>query len=162
MPIANSPAQLPDQAETLSMSGLEYMQKLLSGEIAGTPISQTLNFHPHAVEKGRITYRGTPEFAHANQMGGLHGGWYGAVLDSCMATAVMSMLPQGSVYTTLEFKINITRAIPLGMLVEAIGSIQHCGRSTGVANGEIRGVEDGRLYATGSTTCLIMRPQPDD
>jgi len=43
------------------------------------------------------------------------------------------------------------------MLVEAIGTIQHSGRSTGVANGEIRGVEDGRLYATGSTTCLIMK-----
>ncbi len=65
--------------------------------------------------------------------------------------------PKRSTYTTLEFKPNITRAIPLGMLVEAIGTIQHSGRSTGVANGEIRGVEDGRLYATGSTTCLIMK-----
>lgn len=159
MPFAKSPADLPDQAATLSMSGLEYLQKMLTGEIAGTPISKTLNFHPYAVEKGRVRYRGTPKFDHANQMGGLHGGWYGAVLDSCMATAVMSMLPQGSVYTTLEFKINITRTIPLGMLIEAIGTAQHSGRSTGVANGEIRGVEDGRLYATGSTTCLIMTPQ---
>jgi len=159
MPIAQSPADLPSQDELLSMSGLEYLQKMLTGEIAGTPISKTLNFYPHAAEKGRVTYRGTPQFAHANQMGGLHGGWYGTVLDSCMATTVMSMLPKGSTYTTLEFKTNITRAIPLGMLVEAVGTIQHSGRSTGVANGEIRGVEDGRLYATGSTTCLIMKPR---
>ncbi len=157
MPTATSPADLPSRDELLSMSGLEYLQKMLTGEITGTPISKTLNFYPYAVEKGRVTYRGTPEFAHANQMGGLHGGWYGTVLDSCMATAVMSMLPKGSAYTTLEFKINITRAIPLGMLVEATGTIQHSGRSTGVANGEIRGVEDGKLYATGSTTCLIMK-----
>jgi acyl-coenzyme A thioesterase PaaI-like protein len=25
-----------------------------------------------------------------------------------------------------------------------------------VASGEIRGVDDGKLYATGSTTCIIM------
>ncbi len=158
MPTATSPADLPSLDELLSMSGLEYLQKMLTGEIAGTPISKTLNFHPHAVERGRVVFRGTPQFAHANQMGGLHGGWYGTVLDSCMATAVMSMLPKGSAYTTLEFKTNITRVLPLGTLIEAIGTIQHSGRSTGVANGEIRGVADGRLYATGSTTCLIMQP----
>ena len=66
-------------------------------------------------------------------------------------------LPKGSVYTTLEYKINITRAIPLGMKVLATGLILHAGRSTGVATGEVRGVEDGKLYATGSTTCLIMQ-----
>lgn len=158
MPAAQSPSDLPNLASTLTMSGLEYMQKMLSGEIAGTPMSQTLNFAPYAVEAGRVVFRGTPQFAHANQMGGLHGGWYGTVLDSCMACAVMSMLPKGSVYTTLEFKVNITRVIPEGMLIEAIGTIQHCGRSTGVSNGEIRGVENGKLYATGSTTCLIMQP----
>jgi acyl-coenzyme A thioesterase PaaI-like protein len=35
--------------------------------------------------------------------------------------------------------------------------VQHVGRSTGVAAGEIRGVEDGKVYATGSTTCIIMK-----
>jgi uncharacterized protein (TIGR00369 family) len=74
-----------------------------------------------------------------------------------MACAVMTKVPKGSVYTTLEYKINILRPIPLGMEVEAIGVAQHVGRSTGIANGEIRGVEDGRLYATGSTTCIVMK-----
>jgi acyl-coenzyme A thioesterase PaaI-like protein len=53
--------------------------------------------------------------------------------------------------------VNITRAIPLGLTVRATGMIQHAGRSTGVASGEIRGVDDGKLYASGSTTCLIMQ-----
>lgn len=158
MRTAQSLSDIPSQAEALSMSGLEYMQKMQSGDFAAPPIAETLNFFMHSVEKGCTVFRGTPEFAHANPMGGLHGGWYATLLDSCMACAVMSMLPQGSIYTTLEFKTNITRAIPLGMLVEATGLIQHFGRSTGVSNGEIRGVEDGKLYATGSTTCLVMRP----
>ena len=158
MTTAKSPSDLPDMAVTLSMSGLEYVQKMQSGEFTGPPIADTLNFFLHSVEKGCTVFRGTPEFSHANPMGGLHGGWYATILDSCMACAVMSMLPQGSIYTTLEFKVNITRAIPLGMLVEATGTVQHFGRSTGVSNGEVRGVEDGKLYATGSTTCLVMRP----
>lgn len=37
----------------------------------------------------------------------------------------------------------------------------HSGRSTGVASGELRGIKDDQLYATGSTTCIIMRPETD-
>jgi acyl-coenzyme A thioesterase PaaI-like protein len=43
------------------------------------------------------------------------------------------------------------------MEVDTIGIADHVGRSTGVAHGEIRGVEDGKLYATGSTTCIVMK-----
>jgi uncharacterized protein (TIGR00369 family) len=74
-----------------------------------------------------------------------------------MACAVMTKVPKGSFYTTLEYKINITRTIPLGTEILAIGSVDHAGRSTGVAHGEIRGVKDDKLYATGSTTCIIMQ-----
>jgi uncharacterized protein (TIGR00369 family) len=65
-------------------------------------------------------------------------------------------VPAGAAYTTLEYKINILRPIPLGLEIDCIGQTDHAGRSTGVAHGEIRGTQDGRLYATGSTTCIIM------
>jgi len=55
--------------------------------------------------------------------------------------------------------VNITRTLPLGVPVRAIGEVQHRGRSTAVARGELRGQEDDRLYATGTTTCLVMRPE---
>lgn len=144
--------------QLLSMSGLEYLRDMLAGKIAGPPIAKTLNYRLQRVDKGRVVFHGTPEFPHANPMRSVHGGWYGTVLDSCMACAVMTTVPKGSSYTTLEYKVNITRPIPLGMTVEAVGTVQHGGRSTGVAVGEIRGLKDGRLYATGSTTCIIMRP----
>ncbi len=70
----------------------------------------------------------------------------------------MTTLPTGHVYTTLEYQVNIMRPIPLGTEVQAVGESQHAGRSTGVARGEIRGAADGRLYATGSTTCIVMTP----
>lgn len=154
--IAKSPAEMPTREDLLSRSGLEFMRAVLTGELSGPPIAGVLNYTLHAVEKGRVAFRGTPLFEHTNPMGGLHGGWYGTLLDSCMACAVMTMVPKGQYYTTLEYRINIARALPIGMEIEAVGEVQHAGRSTGIARGEIRGLADGRLYATGSTTCLIM------
>ena len=153
---AISPADFPTREELLSMSGLEFMRGVLDGTVCAPPIARVLDYGLHAVDEGRVVFRGTPGFDHCNPMGGVHGGWYGTLLDSCMACAVMTKVPRGSFYTTLEYKVNITRAIPLGTQIEAIGTVDHAGRSTGVAHGEIREVASGRLYATGSTTCLIM------
>ncbi len=157
--IAQSMNDLPDMALMLSMSGLEFMQGVVNGTIAGPPIGHTLGFWPTLAEDGRVVFTGTPDFNATNPMRTVHGGWYGAILDSCMACAVMTKLPRGQAYTTLEYKINILRAIPIDTEIQAIGTVQHAGRSTGVANGEIRGTKDDRLYATGSTTCIFMTPQ---
>ena len=155
--IAQSPQDLPTQDEALALSGLDFMQGILDGSISGPPIGGALGYELTEVDEGRVVFRGAPEFGVTNPMGTVHGGWYGTLLDSCMACAVMTAVPRGSVYTTLEYKVNIVRPIPLGTQVDAIGVLQHAGRSTGVAVGEIRGVEDGKLYATGSTTCIIMK-----
>ena len=156
MPIANSPMDLLSLDQVLSMSGLEFMQGILEGRHPGPPIGQTMGYKLHEIADGRAVFRGAPQFNVTNPMGTIHGGWYGTLLDSAMACAVMTKVPRGSVYTTLEYKINITRAIPLGMEIDCIGVVDHSGRSTGIAHGEIRGVADGKLYATGSTTCIIM------
>ena len=144
------------QDELLSMSGLEFMQGILDGRLPAPPISQTMGYALHLVEQDRVIFRGTPSFDVTNPTGAVHGGWYGTLLDSAMACAVMTRVPRGSVYTTLEYKINIIRGLPIGTEIDCIGVVDHCGRSTGVAHGEIRGVDDGRLYATGSTTCIVM------
>ena len=155
---ATKPDDLPDKDRLLSMSGLEFMQAILDGTLPLPPISGLLNYQLDLVEPGRVTFRGTPEFTHTNPMGGVHGGWYGTLLDSCMACAVMTTVPKGSFYTTLEYKVNLTRAIPLGTEILAEGIVDHAGRTTGIAHGRIVGAQDGKLYATGSTTCLIMTP----
>lgn len=155
--IATHPDELLTQSEVLNLSGLEFMQTILDGSNPGPPIGATMGYTLHAVAEGTVTFRGAPQFNVTNPMGTVHGGWYGTLLDSAMACAVMTKVPRGSVYTTLEYKINILRGIPLGMQIDCIGVIDHVGRSTGVAHGEIRGVEDDKLYATGSTTCIVMK-----
>ncbi len=158
---AQSPEDLASVETLFSMSGLDFMQAIINGELPGPPIGQTLGFRPVHAENGSVTFEGTPEFKVMNPIGSVHGGWYGTILDSCMACAVHTTLAVGEIYTTLEFKINILRSIPVGTTVRAVGTVQHRGRTTGISSGEIRGVEDDKLYATGSTTCLIMKgPKP--
>ncbi|MEP1765243.1 MAG: PaaI family thioesterase [Sulfitobacter sp.] len=152
-----TPSEILSKSDTLSLSGLESMQKILDGTHPGPPIGATLGYALHSVELGKCVFRGTPEASVTNPMGTVHGGWYGTLLDSAMACAVLTHVPRGSIYTTLEYKINILRSIPIGMQIDCIGIVDHAGRSTGVSHGEIRGVEDGKLYATGSTTCIIMK-----
>ncbi len=156
MNFAQDPSELLSLQQTLEMSGLDYMTGILEGRLPAPPISATMNYRLHEVSEGRIVFRGAPLFEHCNPMGTVHGGWYGTLLDSSLACCVMTKLPKGRVYTTLEYKVNILRSIPIGMEIDCVAEAQHVGRSTGVSSGEIRGVEDGKLYATGSTTCIIM------
>ncbi|UWQ89805.1 PaaI family thioesterase [Rhodobacteraceae bacterium M382] len=153
---AKSPDDLLKMDDVLKLSGLEFMQGILEGRLPAPPISRVMGYRLHAVDAGRVVFRGTPEFDVTNPMGTVHGGWYGTLLDSAMACAVMTGVPRGSAYTTLEYKINILRSIPLGTEIDCVGVVDHVGRSTGVAHGEIRGVSDCKLYATGSTTCMVM------
>ena len=154
---ANEMRQLPSQEEILSMTGLEFVEKIKLGELPGAPIAKTLNYDLISVSLGQVIFRGAPKFDSMNPVGSVHGGWYGTLLDSAMACAVMTKIPKGSFYTTLEYKINIVKAIPIGMEIDAIGLVTHSGRSTGTADGKIIGTKDKILYATGSTTCLIMQ-----
>ncbi|MCK0095419.1 PaaI family thioesterase [Yoonia sp. F2084L] len=154
---ATTQDQMPDLDTTLSMSGLEFMQAMRDGTLSRPPISALMNYTLDEVTAGKVVFRGTPTFEHTNPAGGVHGGWYGTLLDSCMSCAVMTKTPKGSVYTTLEYKVSLVGAIPVGCEILATGMIEHAGRSTGVARGEIRDAASGKLYATGSATCLIMK-----
>jgi uncharacterized protein (TIGR00369 family) len=154
---AQSPGDLPTHDQIAAKSGREFMEAVLNGDFAAPPIAFTLGFAVHEIGEGRAVFRGEPSFSVYNPIGTVHGGWFGTLLDSCMACAVQTALPKGKAYTTLEFKVNIIR--PLFMSsgpVLAIGDATHVGRRTGVAEGRIVGEEDGKLYATGSTTCIIM------
>ena len=97
-----------------------------------------------------------PAEQHYNPIGTVHAGIAATLLDSAMACAVHSSLPLGKGYTTLEFKINLVRAVTVrtGML-RAVGQVVHSGKSTATAEARL---EDsaGKLYAHATTTCIIL------
>lgn len=143
----------------LSMSGLDYMRGVLAGTHPHPPMAGHMGLRLITVEEGRVVFEGAPTDAHLNPMGTTHGGWFGTILDSALGCAVMTTMLKGSVYTTLEYKVNLTRGLAPCTLVQADARVDHTGRTTAVAQVELRGVDDGRLYATGSTTCLVMTPR---
>ena len=149
------PPNLPKTDWFAARSGLEAMQAMLAGEISHPPMAQTLNYWLLSVADGEVAFAGVAQSGVTNPMGAVHGGWYGAVLDSAMGCAVMTKVPKGFWYTTLEYKVNLTRALPLGMQVTCSATVRHAGRSTAVADAIMIGA-DGRTYATGSTTCISM------
>ncbi|GAB3646779.1 PaaI family thioesterase [Ramlibacter alkalitolerans] len=137
-------------------SGLQVMQALLRGELPGAPIARTLDFLLVEADEGRAVFQGTPGPAHANPMGGVHGGWYATLLDSALGCAVHTMLPAGRGYTTAELGVNLVRAIgPKVQRVRAEGKVVHCGRQLATAEARLTG-PDGTLYAHATTTCLVF------
>lgn len=149
--------ELPTPAEIGSQSGLTFLRAILAGKLPAPPIAQALNYWLEAVEVGEVVFRGKPLLAAMNPIGSIHGGWFGTLLDSCMSCAVQSRLPKGAGYTTLEYKVNMLRPLVAGgPEVLAIGTAIHVGRRTGTAEGRIIGADDGKIYATGTATCLII------
>ncbi len=153
---AESAADFLPLAAVKEMTGLEYMQKMLAGEVPTTTFARGCNYRLSKVGPGLVEVTGTPGHEHTNAFGGVHGGWYGVILDTCLTCAVITGLPKGQFQTTLEYKVNMLRAIAPGTEVVGVGRLEHMGRSTGVARGEIRGVQDGRVYALGTATCFVM------
>ncbi|MEM7176840.1 MAG: PaaI family thioesterase [Pseudomonadota bacterium] len=157
---AESRDDLMPLSEIGKISGLEFITGIMDGRFPAPPIARTLDFQLTEVSAGRVVFTGTPQFAHFNPIGTVHGGWFGTLLDSCMACAVQSSLPAGQGYTTLEFKVNILRpAFETSGPLRAIGQVDHVGRRTATAVGRMLD-ENDKLFATGSTTCLVMPLPP--
>jgi uncharacterized protein (TIGR00369 family) len=142
------------------MSGLQIMQAMLAGELPYPHIMQTLDYSLLEVDKGRAVFQGVPQLMHYNPLGSVHGGWYATLLDSALGCAVHTTLEAGQSYTTAELGIHIVRAAShrSGPL-RAIGLVVHVGRQLATAEARIVGA-DGKLYAHGSTTCLVFQVPP--
>ena len=158
--IPTSPDEFPGPEAIRGLSGLEQMRRIASGEFPGAPIAGLIGYGLVEVEEGRVVFEGTPRFDLYNPLGSVHGGWFGVLLDSCMGCAVHSALPTGRSYTTLEYKVNILRAATAETgAIRAEGRAVHVGRRTATAEGRMVDA-DGRLYATGTTTCLVFEIPP--
>lgn len=141
-------------------TGLQQMQAMLDGLAPPPPISQTLDFTLISVADGEAVFQGQPQFKHYNPLGSVHGGWFATLLDSALGCSVHTTMPVGRGYTTLEFKVNLVRALTEQVpLVRAIGRVVHRGRQVTTSEATLVG-HDGKLYAHASTTCLLFDLPP--
>ncbi|HXM36035.1 MAG TPA: PaaI family thioesterase [Pyrinomonadaceae bacterium] len=139
------------------LSGLEYLRKIVAGELPPPPIGALMNFGISELSEGRAVFTVIPAEYHYNPIGVVHGGVAATLLDSAMGCAVHSTLPAGVGYTTLEIKVNYIRPMTAETgLVRCEAKVIHLGGRTATAEGRIED-ERGKLYAHGTTTCIIFR-----
>jgi uncharacterized protein (TIGR00369 family) len=145
-----------DDNQRRAMSGLEFVQGLVTGVVPLNPMAETLGYDIVEASKGRVVAAVEPHERHRNPAGTVHGGLAATLLDTCMGLAIQSTLDKGFGQKTLEFKISLVRRItPQTGLVKAEGTVIACGRRVGTAEGRMTD-KDGRILAHGTTTCLIF------
>lgn len=148
---------MPGAHAARSLSGLAYLHALQAGEYPPPPVLQLLGITIVEVAEGRAVFGLEPAEFHYNPIGSVHGGVAATILDSAMGCAVHTLLPAGTGYTTLEMKVSLVRAITTAAgPLRCEGTTLHIGSRTATAEGRLCD-EAGKLYAHGTTTCLLFR-----
>ncbi len=138
------------------LTGLEQMKLAFVTEGSGPAIGKTMDFHLETVEEGKAVFVGEPSEIHMNPIGSVHGGYAATLLDSALGCSIHTTLEPGERYTTVDLNVKYLRAMRPGMgKVTCTGEVVHKGRKIATAEARLVG-EDGKIYAHGSTTCIIL------
>lgn len=153
----NDPGEVA--ARMVQLGGLEYMRRVRDDESLRAPVARLLDFEDPEAGEGLAVFHMTPAEFHYNPLGTVHGGVLSTLLDSAMACAIHTLLPRSGAYTTLELKVNFVRPVTgeTGR-IRTEGRVLHMGSRVATAEGRILDAQ-GKLYAHGSTTCLLLRGQ---
>lgn len=155
MSTQHDPRAVAEQGRRLS--GMEYVQAIVTGDLPAPPISELMGFRLVLAEPGRAVFEMEPGPQHYNPIGSVHGGVALTLLDSAMGCAVHTLLEAGVGYTTLEVKTNFVRPIKADTgLIRCEGVVIHKGSRVVTAEGKVTD-GGGKLLAHGTTTCLIFR-----
>jgi uncharacterized protein (TIGR00369 family) len=141
--------------EIEGLTGLEFLDKVIRGELPAPPLSKTLGLHLVEASPGRAVFQGDPSPALFNPLGGVHGGFALALIDSATGCSLHSELPPGTGYTTVETKVNFVRPVPSQGTVRCEGRLLSRGRQIATAEAQLISAE-GKLLAHGTSTLIIL------
>ena len=146
-----------DPARFKGVSGLDAMRQLVGGLAAPPPIAATLDFTLVQVDAGLAAFEGQPAEWMENPLGSVHGGWISTLLDSALGCAVHTTLAAGMAYTSATLEVKFVRPVmaTTGRL-RAEAHVVHAGARLAVVEATLKGVSDGKLYASATSTCLIF------
>ena len=149
----------PSAIEADGLAGLEQLRRMMAGELPPAAMAATLGFAPVEVEPGRAVFEGEPGEAHLNPMGSVHGGYAATILDSALGCAVHATLAAGESYATASLEVKYLRPITRETgRVTATAEVVHQGSRQATAEARLTDEHD-RVLATGTTTCLILKPR---
>src|SRR5262249_44754211 len=110
-------------AEWGKLNGLERMKTALAEKAPRSPIAALIDIGTLEVGEGYAKLDGRPGPQHTNPVGGVHGSFAAALLDSACWMAAMTGMGVGEVPTTLELKISYARPIAVGGTVICEGRL---------------------------------------
>ena len=140
-----------------TLSGLDYMRAIASGEIEQPPFARLLGFGVVEVEEGRALFAVEPGEQHYNPIGVVHGGLAATLLDSAMGVAVHTTLEPGWSYGTLDLSARFVRPITADtgrILCE--GVVVHRGSKTATMEARLWAEGSGKLLAHGTGSALLL------
>lgn len=150
----NDPA--PALTALPALSGIDFMRKMVAGELSGAPMASHFAMDVIDVDSGSVTFRCTPDESHYNPVGTVHGGLVCTLLDSALGCATHTTLPAGMGYTSIEIKVNYLRPVSAGNgALICRGRVTKPGRRVTFAEGEVLDGE-GKVVATASGSLLIF------
>ena len=138
------------------MTGLDIMQAIVRGELPHPTMSETIPMKVVHVEGGKVVFNAIANEKHLNPQGGVHGGFAATVLDSATGCAVHTLLGAGVAYGTIDLNIKMIRPVPRSTNLIAEGTVINISKSLGISEGILKS-EDGKLYATSTATCMIIK-----
>ncbi|QAY75769.1 PaaI family thioesterase [Sphingosinicella sp. BN140058] len=146
------------RAEDLqSLGGLELLRRMINGSIPGPTIARTLGFRLAEVDDGLAVFEMEVGPHLLNPLGSVHGGVALTLIDSAAGCALHTRLPAGVGYTSVETKVNFTRAIrPDTGVLRAEGRVVTQGRQIATAEARVLSA-DGKIVAHGTSTLMILR-----
>ena len=144
--------------EWAQMTGLERMKSALATKAPRSPIAALMDIGTHEVAEGYARLDGRPGPQHTNPVGGVHGSFAAAVLDSACWMAAMTAMGVGEIPTTLELKISYTRPISIKAgVVNCEGKLIHRGGRTAITEARLIDSE-GKLLAHATSTLMVLKP----
>lgn len=145
------------RGEVQGRDGLDFLRAVMAGQLPTSPLLEALGISLVAAERGVVSVAATPLPLHFNAKGTGHGGFISTLLDAALGFSIESMSDAGTMWTTTDLHVRFRRPVTADSgLVTATGRVEHYGRATATASGELSD-SGGRVLATATAAMFAIR-----
>jgi len=142
------------------LSGLDLMRAIAEGRVPAPPVGTLIGVDDFKAEKGKVSVGFDPAEFHYNALGTVHGGVIATVIDIVIGSAVHSTLKAGQGFTSLTLELKYHRAVTaMSGRLTATAEVVTRGRDIVTAEAKLAD-KNGRLFASATSTLMILRPSP--